>query len=86
MGTEQPRIAHKRPLRGLILGKRTKDPLEQRDHEFLQSHGQAVRTSSSGEMVAGRDVELRGNEPCEVARSMPLAQLRFEVEREKGVE
>ena len=37
-------------------------------------------------MVTGWDVELRCNEPCEVTRGMPRAQLRLEVERKKGVE
>ena len=65
-------------------GKGAKDPLGQKDHEFLQSREEAVRTGPSGEVVPGRDVELGGNEPCEVARGMPRAQLRLEVERKRS--
>ena len=67
-------------------GKGAKDPLGQKDHEFLQSREEAVRTGPSGEVVPGRDVELGGNEPCEVARGMSRAQLRFEVESYECVE
>jgi len=37
-------------------------------------------------VVTGWDVELRCNEPCEVTRGMPRAQLRFDVERYECVE